>query len=105
MNILALIFRTLTKLVFFIVAVLAALGLLVIGLLFLLFVLLKALITGRKPAFVTTYTMFRQASRQFKAGRWQHTSQQHDAGDIIEGEATVIRHDSALTHQPDNDKS
>ena len=62
--------RLALKLVLFAAALIFALSLLCVALLSLAYVLLKALLTGRKPAFVTTFQHFNQARQQFKRGGW-----------------------------------
>ena len=68
MNFVSAIFRTALKLVLIAAAAVFALSLIVVALLSVVWVLLKALLTGRKPAFVTTFQRFNQARQQFKRG-------------------------------------
>ena len=51
-------------------AAVAVLSLLALGLVMLLLALLRALVTGQRPAAVTAFTRFRQFSGQQMAGRW-----------------------------------
>ena len=51
-------------------AAVAVLSLLALGLVMLLLALLRALITGQRPAAVTAFSRFRQFSGQQMAGRW-----------------------------------
>ena len=52
-------------------AAFALLSLLALGLVMLLLALLRALVTGQKPAAVTAFSRFRQFSGQQMAGRWR----------------------------------
>ena len=70
MNFVSAIFRIALKLVLIAAAAVFALSLIVVALLSVVWVLLKALLTGRKPAFVTTFQRFNQARQQFKRGDW-----------------------------------
>jgi hypothetical protein len=98
-EILSAIARTLFKLALLIVGVVVTLVLLCVGAVVLLWVLLKALVTGRKPVFVTTFTSF----RQFQHGVWTRgapgAGENAATGEIIEGQAVEVRHDTALPHQ------
>ncbi len=109
MNLISAIARIAMRLVFFAVAIVFALGLLCVGLIALVFVLLKALLTGRKPAFVTSFVLFNQMSQQFKRGGGNFTQSPGDGfvptGEVIDGEATEVRSDLALPHQPEEDKN
>jgi hypothetical protein len=51
-------------------AAVAVLSLLALGLVLLLLALLRALVTGQRPAAVTAFSRFRQFSGQQMAGRW-----------------------------------
>lgn len=97
--------RIVTRLFLLIVAAVFAVVLLCFALLGLVWILLKALITGRKPVFVTTFMQFRQATQQFNRGSWSTQQpgqeQREPAGDVIEGQATEIRDDTALPHKED----
>ena len=52
-------------------AAVALLSLLALGLVMLLLALLRAVVTGQKPAAVTAFSRFRQFSGQQMAGRWR----------------------------------
>jgi hypothetical protein len=52
-------------------AAVAVLSLLALGLVLLLLALLRALVTGQRPAAVTAFSRFRQFSGQQMAGRWR----------------------------------
>jgi hypothetical protein len=97
--------RTLLRLALFVVGAVFVLILLCVGLLGLLYVLLKALLTGRKPVFVTSFMRFQQASQQFQRGNW-NTRQSAggdttSTGEVIEGQAIEVRDDTALPHKPE----
>ena len=74
MELVSTLFSAIVRITFRLVLLAAALvfilSLLCVALVSLTWVLLKALLTGRKPAFVTTFTRFRQASQQFRSGEW-----------------------------------
>lgn len=55
-------------------AAVALLSLLALGLVMLLLALLRALVTGQKPAAVTAFSRFRQFSGQQMSGRWRSTA-------------------------------
>ena len=58
--------RGLLKLTLLALTLLFLLGLLLIGLVAAVFILLWSLLTGRKPALWTAFSLFRQASHQFR---------------------------------------
>lgn len=62
--------RTVLKLGLLAAALVFIASLLIVALIGIVFVLLKALVTGRKPVFVTTFQRFNQARQQFKQGGW-----------------------------------
>jgi hypothetical protein len=62
-------------------AAVAVLSLLALGLVMLLLALLRALVTGQRPAAVTAFSRFRQFSGQQMAGRWGGA---HNAADGAE---------------------
>ena len=62
-------------------AAVAVLSLLALGLVMLLLALLRALVTGQRPAAVTAFSRFRQFSGQQMAGRWGGA---HNASDGAE---------------------
>ena len=111
MNPLSLIFRTFFKLVLLAAALVFALSLLFAGLLTLVIVLIKALLTGRKPAFVVAFQRFSQARQQFKRGGWApgHASaggafRTAEVADVVDVQAHEVRNDAALTHNPEADR-
>jgi hypothetical protein len=63
--------QVLMRLALGIFAAVALLSLLALGLVMLLLALLRALVTGQKPAAVTAFSRFRQFSGQQMAGRWR----------------------------------
>jgi hypothetical protein len=71
--------QVLMRLALGIFAAVALLSLLALGLVMLLLALLRALVTGQKPAAVTAFSRFRQFSGQQMAGRWR--SADHDNTD------------------------
>jgi len=98
--------RTVLKLVLIAAAAVFAASLIFVALVSLLWVLLKALLTGRKPAFVTTFQRFNQARQQFKrggfgaaassaAGGFGHTA---PAADVVDVHAHEVRNEQALPH-------
>lgn len=62
--------RSVLRLVLLLAAGVFALSLLTAVLVAVLLTALWSLLTGRKPAMFTTFTRFRQASRQFRQGPW-----------------------------------
>ena len=100
--------RTAFKLVLLAAALVFLLSLLCLALVSVAVVLLKALLTGRKPAFVTTFTRSRQASQQFRSGEWPARAGAgfgHAAsGDVMDVQAHEVRHDQALPYGPPQDK-
>ncbi|APW41536.1 hypothetical protein [Rhodoferax saidenbachensis] len=100
--------RTVFKLVLLAAALVFILSLLCVALVSVTWILLKALLTGRKPAFVTTFTRFRQASQQFRSGEWPARG---GAGfgraapdDVMDVQAHEVRNDQALPYGPSQDK-
>ena len=63
--------QVLMRLALGIFAAVALLSLLALGLVMLLLALLRALVTGQKPATVTAFSRFRQFSSQQMSGRWR----------------------------------
>ncbi len=66
--------QVLMRLALGIFAAVALLSLLALGLVMLLLALLRALVTGQKPAAVTAFSRFRQFSGQQMSGRWRSDS-------------------------------
>ena len=63
-----------------VLAAVAVLSLLALGLVMLLLALLRALLTGQRPAAATAFTRFRQFSGQQMAGRWGGSANDTAAG-------------------------
>ena len=96
------------KLVLLAAALVFVLSLLCVALISMVVVLLKALLTGRKPAFVTTFTSFQQASQQFRSGEWPGRA---GAGfgrsvpaDVMDVQAHEVRNDPVLPYDPSQHK-
>lgn len=73
MSLVGLIVRLALRMLLLGMALAFALGLLLVGLASLVWVLFKALVTGRKPAFIVTLQRFQQARSQFRRGGWSAT--------------------------------
>jgi hypothetical protein len=110
MRFLSAIFRTVLKLVLLAGAAVFVLSLLLVALASLVLILLKALLTGRKPAFVTAFVRFRQASQQFTRGGGRGRgsgpfagSGGPSAGDVVDVQAHEVQKGAVLPHgqQPD----
>ncbi len=92
--------RLVLRVFMFIVAAGLAVILFIVALVVVAFVLLRALLTGRRPQVFTTFTRFHQTTQQFNFGRW-HSGRPGErpaetSGSVIEGQATEIRDDPAL---------
>ena len=103
--------RLALKLLLIVAAAVFALSLLCVALLSLAFVLLKALLTGRKPAFVTTFQHFNQARQQFKRGGWGTGpatgggfSPAGEVVDVVDVQAHEVRDERALPYGPGADR-
>ena len=85
--------RGVVKLVLLVLAAAFALSVLCVGLLLVVVLVLRFLVTGRKPAVVTTFTRFNQAAQQFRPGyRTDATSAvRQDHADIVDVEAHEVR--------------
>ena len=96
------------KLVLLAAALVFILSLLCVALLSVAVVLLKALLTGRKPAFVTTFTRFRQASQQFRSGNWPGSAGtgfgRAAPSDVMDVQAHEVRNAPVLPYGPSQDK-
>ncbi len=107
-NVLSAIIRTVFKLVLLAAALVFILSLLLVGLISVVVVLLKALLTGRKPAFVTSFTRFRQASTQFRSGEWPGRAGtgfgRSGPVDVMDVQAHEVRNDPVLSYGPVQDK-
>ena len=81
--------RGAVKLVLLVLAAVFALSVLCAGLLVVAVLVLRSLLTGRRPAVVTTFTRFNQAAQQFRPGGATATRQ--DSADIVDVEAHEVR--------------
>jgi hypothetical protein len=112
MNLVSAIFRFALKLVLIAAAAVFALSLIFVALLSLVWVLLKALLTGRKPAFVTTIQRFNHARQQFKRGGFGAAGPSGAGGfdrsastaDVVDVQAHEVRNDQALPYGPSTDR-
>ena len=69
--------QVLMRLALGIFAAVALLSLLALGLVMLLLALLRALVTGKKPAAVTAFSRFRQLSGHQMSGRWRSNAHEN----------------------------
>lgn len=84
--------RGVVKLVLLVFAAVFALSVLCAGLLVIGVLMLRYLVTGRKPAVVTTFSRFNQAAQQFRPGFRPGTAAPHaNAADIVDVEAHEVR--------------
>ena len=85
--------RGVAKLVLLVFAAVFALCVLFAGLLVVVVMVLRFVLTGRKPAVVTTFTRFNQAAQQFRPGfRPGGASAAHaDSAEIVDVEAHEVR--------------
>ena len=112
MNLVSAIFRTVLKLALIAAAAVFALSLIFVALVSLVWVLLKALLTGRKPAFVTTIQRFNHARQQFQRGGFGATGPSAAAGfghsasaaDVVDVQAHEVRNDQALPYGQGSEK-
>jgi hypothetical protein len=90
---LASILRGVVKLVLLVMAAVFALSVLCAGLLVVIVMVLRFLVTGRKPAVVTTFTRFNQAAQQFRPGfnPGATGTVRQDHADIVDVEAHEVR--------------
>lgn len=89
---LAFVLRKLVKFFFIALGLAVVAALLAIGLAALVFVVLRALLTGRMPRIATTISRFRQAARPFQNGSWSAGSnwKRAPATDVVDVEATEV---------------
>jgi hypothetical protein len=111
MNLVSAIARTALKLVLIAAAAVFALSLICVALISVVWVLFKALLTGRKPAFVTTFQRFNQARQQFKRGGFGAGPSapggygpRPDVVDVVDVQAHEVRTDQALPFGPGPDQ-
>lgn len=84
--------RRVLKLVLLVWVSLLALSVLVVVLAAVAVSVLFSLLRGRKPALFTTFTQFRQASQQFRAGGWNRAGgfAQPAAADVVDVQAHEV---------------
>ena len=89
----ATLFRRLLRLWLLVLAASMMLVLLFVGLGAALLTLVWSLLTGRKPAAYTTFTRFRDASRQFRGGAWPGAAapMRSNPEDIVDVQAHEVR--------------
>lgn len=87
------ILRGVVKVVLVVLTALFALGVLCIGLIVVVVMVLRFLLTGRKPAVVTTFSRFNQAAQQFRPGSWSGNAPaaRPESADIVDVEAHEVR--------------
>ena len=85
------ILRGVVKVALIALTALFLLGVLCIGLLIALAAVIRFLLTGRKPAVVTTFSRFSQAAQQFRpAGNWSGSARAGGT-DIVDVQAHEVR--------------
>lgn len=96
-------FRFLIKLVFVASAAVMALGLLAVALVVLVFSLMKALITGKRPAAAVMFRRFQNPQNFPTNGPWPAASPRSNAtatspstGEVVDVEAREVRDDKRL---------
>lgn len=94
-NFLGQLFRLVLKLVFGLSAAVLALGFLLVALTVFALSMIKALVTGRKPAPLMAFARFRQFQQQ---GAWpgapvRHASPKSASGQVVDVEVREIRDD------------
>ena len=83
-NLISGVLRTVIKLAFLVFTALFVLTVLAVGITVALLTVLWSLLTGRKPALVTNFTRFRQATQPFSPGGWgRNAAQANPAGSDI----------------------
>ena len=83
--------RKLLKLTFVALVTVLVLCLVAIGIAVLAFVVLRALLTGRRPQVGATFTRFKQAARPFQQGAWSAGAGRRPASaDVVDVEATEV---------------
>jgi type IV secretory pathway TrbD component len=98
----AAVLRTVLKLGLLAAALVFVASLLIVALISIVFVLLKALVTGRKPEFVTSFQRFNQARQQFRRGGAAASA---SAGDVMDVQAREVPNDAPLPYDASHDKS
>ncbi len=92
-DVVASLLRGVVKLVLLVFAAVFALSMLCAGLLVVVVMVLRFLVTGRKPAVVTTFSRFNQAAQQFRPGfgAGGATAGRPNSADIVYVEAHEVR--------------
>ncbi len=92
-ELLASVLRGVLKLTLFAFATVVIAGILAIGISVALLALLRAVLTGRKPAAWQTFMRFRHSSQRFRSGVWSGPSAQPDskASDVVDVQAHEVR--------------
>ncbi|MEO7108614.1 MAG: hypothetical protein ABIZ09_19730, partial [Rhodoferax sp.] len=91
-EVVATVLRTVVKMVLIVLTALFALTVLCIGLVIVAAMVLRFLLTGRKPAVVTTFSRFNQAAQQFRPGGWSGSKPDSaNSADIVDVEAHEVR--------------
>ena len=92
-DVVASLLRSVVKLVLLVFAAVFVLGMFFAGLVVVVVMVLRYLLTGRKPAVVTTFTRFNQAARQFRPGFNSGVTGavRQDHADIVDVEAHEVR--------------
>jgi hypothetical protein len=92
-DVVASLLRGVVKLLLLVFAAVFALSLLCAGLLLVVGLVLRFLLTGRKPAVVTTFSRFNQAAQQFRPGfrPGSATATHADSADVVDVEAHEVR--------------
>lgn len=85
--------RVLTKIVLLVLTAVFVLSVLCIALVLVLMVMIRFLLTGRKPTIFTTVTRFHQAAQQFRPGSWpgHGTAARPDTADVVDVQAHEVR--------------
>ena len=106
-DLVASVLRGAAKLVLLVFAAVFALSVMCAGLLVVAVLVLRYLVTGRKPAVVTTFTRFNQAAQQFRPGfrTGDSNAARTDSADIVDVEAHEVRTVLNAAHPPSASKS
>ena len=85
--------RIVTKIVLLALTAVFVLSVLCIGLALVLVMVIRFLLTGRKPAIFTTVGRFNQAAQQFRPGNWpgHGTAARPDTADVVDVQAHEVR--------------
>ena len=99
-HLVGLLFRGMAKIALLLVVTTFLVGILCIALLTVLFMVIRFVLTGRKPTFVTAFTRFHQTAQQYQQGQWpqQSAKSPRDTSDVVDVESREAR--SALAVPP-----